>query len=277
MCCSRKSSTVKHVRAWSANQFVARRLSIPKSSRHLHHSKSPCHIAHFGCKVPCYSVYFYTIAEKLPQSFPNANIQLYTVPTISLPDAQGERRYIMNSKTIAEALELAYPDPSLQLDSPVSKRMTELQVRIWDVVEPIILTHVHKRLLSEVNYEYWRETREVWLNPHADTDGAGREWKTLEDVEAELRADGGAMMGNAWKKAGVFVDEIASLLKDDFAGPFLGGKDVSFADFQWVGFLLFVRRIGEDQWNMMRAGAGDFGPHEDLLAVVKDWIVRDDF
>lgn len=183
----------------------------------------------------------------------------------------------MNSKTIAEALESAYPDPPLLLDSPVAKRMTELQGRIWEAAEPIVLTHVHKRLLSEVNYDYWRETREVWLNPDVHSDGAGREWKTLEDVEAELNADGGALMGKAWKKAGCFVDEIASLLKDDASGPFLGGKDVSFTDFQWVGFLLFVRRIGEDQWDLMRAGSGDFGPHEELLAAVKDWIVRDNF
>ena len=83
-------------------------------------------------------------------------------------------------------------------------------------------------------------------------------------------------MRKAWERAGPFLDEIASLLKDNASGPFLVGKDVSFADFKWIGFLLFVQRIGDDQWNMMRAGASDFGPHGELLTAAKNWIVRDD-
>ncbi|KAH7029024.1 putative glutathione S-transferase [Microdochium trichocladiopsis] len=214
------------------------------------------------------------IKPKLSPHFPGQQIETYTVPTIALPDG---REHIMNSRQIAKVLEAKYPSPPLLLDSPIAKRVTGLLIKIWDAIEVIILTHVHKRLLDEVNFPFWRETREPWLNPdHATKDAAGDQWKTLDTAEAELYANGGALLDECWANAGPAVDEIAQILRESPEGPFFCGEKVSFSDFQWIGFLLFIRRIGQDQWDKMKASAKDFEPHEELLRAASDWIKRDD-
>lgn len=188
----------------------------------------------------------------------------------------------MNSKDIARVLGAMYPSPPLLIDPPHAKRVTELQIKIWDAIEPIILTHVHKRLLNEINFTFWRETREPWLNPgnsngkSSDTEGGGCTWRTLEDVENKLSADDAALINEAWETAGPAIDEVATLLEQDLDGPFFQGGEVSFSDFQWIGFLVFIRRIGEDQWSRMKACVNNFGPHEKLLASAKKWTERDD-
>lgn len=178
----------------------------------------------------------------------------YTVPTIIMPNGE----YIMNTLKIADALEAAYPQPSLRLESPYRKKALPIMISLWDALEPMILTHVNKRLLNEVNQDFWRETREPWLG------------KSLEEAEKELDND------VLFKNAGPHIDQMTELLKEN-EGPFFLGADVGFADFQWAGFLIFIRRIGEDKWESLKSVTAEFEVHEKLLEAVKPWAERDSY
>lgn len=73
------------------------------------------------------------------------------------------------------------------------------------------------------------------------------------------------------------VREVTALLGENPDGPFfLGEGKPSFADFVWVGFLAFARRIGQEHYDELLKRSGDAGVHARLFEAVGPWMERDD-
>ncbi|KAK0631353.1 hypothetical protein B0T14DRAFT_2045 [Immersiella caudata] len=180
---------------------------------------------------------------------------IYTVPTVRFPDGT----YIMDSRRIAEAIDERYPSPPIQLESKYyawfEKNYSALMTDLQGVYMPLIPA----RLLNEASVPYWYETRS-------------------EDVGMPLdqlaKEQGGHV---AWGLVEPLLKEVVGMLKENGDGPFFLGKEVSYADFWWAGFLLFVKRIGEDLWEeLMRRSGGNAKAHEELLEAVRAWSERND-
>ncbi|KAI1082070.1 putative glutathione S-transferase [Whalleya microplaca] len=178
---------------------------------------------------------------------------LYTIPTVILPDGT----WVMDSWEIAAALEKSHPEPSLHLDSPYEPKLKALLPQIVTPLRPVYIPLVPNRLLNEASIPYWVETREKLAGMPLDRYGV------------ELGGE------KAWKAAQPHLETVTAWLKENGDGPYFLGKTVSFTDFVWAGFLIFLRRIGEDVYEKALEVTGDKEVHLKLLEGVKPWAQRD--
>ncbi|KFA78585.1 hypothetical protein S40288_09087 [Stachybotrys chartarum IBT 40288] len=183
----------------------------------------------------------------------NAEGWPYTVPTVQLPDGT----FIMDSSNIAAALEQAHPLPSLRLTSPALPSITALTAAALNAVLPNLADHIPKHVLNQASVPHWYATREAVIG------------KPLHQFERE---NGGP---KAYDAAADTLAQVTALLKQSTDGPFFDGRDVGFADFVWVGFLEFLRRIGGDSYEEVMKRTGERGVHERLLEACKPWMERD--
>ena len=180
---------------------------------------------------------------------------IYTVPTVRFPDGT----YVMDSRRIAEAINERYPTPAIQMESKyytwLEKNYSALMTDLQGVYMPLIPA----RLLNEASVPYWHETR---------SENVGM---PLDQLAKERGGD------VAWGLVEPLLKEVAGMLKENGDGPFFLGKEVSYADFWWAGFLLFVKEIGEDLWEeLMRRSGENAKAHEELLEAVRPWSERND-
>lgn len=190
-----------------------------------------------------------------PVMAPNDSIFKYTSPTILLPDG----KYVSDSRVIASEVERRFPNPSVHLDSPVLPKVEEVVSNVMPNLVGIYIPLVPVRLLSEASRPYWYKTREA------------RFGMKLDQVAAER---GGQ---KAWDAAKPYLDQATAMLKENEAGPFFLGKEVSYADFVWGGFLIFLQRIGNDVWESFAKTAGaDADVHNKLLLGLGPWSERSD-
>ncbi|RYP53971.1 hypothetical protein DL768_001121 [Monosporascus sp. mg162] len=180
--------------------------------------------------------------------------ELYTIPTVIMPNGD----YITDSFEIADALEKAFPAPSLHLDSPYVKTLKAVMPDIMAALIGVYVPLVPERLLNEASRPYWYETREA---------------KVGMPLDRLAREKGGE---EAWKAAEPHLRKATALLGENADGPFFMGKEVSFADFIWAGFLIFFRRIGDDVFQKLLDATGNRDLHLKLLEGVKPWSERDD-
>ncbi|KAM7207227.1 hypothetical protein V8F20_002493 [Naviculisporaceae sp. PSN 640] len=187
----------------------------------------------------------------------------YTCPTIRLPSGE----YIMDSKVIAAELERLYPNPSLPgVDHPSYTRVLEIMRFIINkTFGGIFVPLVPVNILSEKSQKYWYETR---TRNHGDL--------------ATLRKEKGGKIG--WEKTEPGFKQATELYLEDKSGPFIQGKEVSYGDFVWAGFLLFLKALGEyddeesgekvNVWEefLKRSGEGGKEVHEGLLKAVEPWL-----
>lgn len=81
----------------------------------------------------------------------------------------------------------------------------------------------------------------------------------------------------AWDKAKPGIAKVTAMLKEDTSGPYFMGKQVSYTDFVWGGFLIFFQRIGLEQFDMMTKVMGeDRDVHMKLMLALGEWSLRDD-
>ncbi|RYP61802.1 hypothetical protein DL769_007555 [Monosporascus sp. CRB-8-3] len=180
--------------------------------------------------------------------------ELYTIPTVIMPNGD----YIMDSFEIADALEKAFPAPSLHLDSPYVEKLKAVMVDMRGVLIGVFMPLVPERLLSEASKPYFYETREANIG------------MPLDRLARERGGD------EAFKAAEPHLRKVTALLGENADGPFFMGKEVSFADFIWAGFLIFFRRVGDDVFQKLLDATGDRDLHLKLLEGVKPWSERDD-
>lgn len=179
----------------------------------------------------------------------------YTCPTVRFPDGV----HVMDSRRITEAINERYPNPPLRVRSKYYEWLEKNYGQLMTDFEPIYLPNIPRRLLSEASQKYWYATRER------------DQGMPLDQLEKERGGDA------AWGLVEPLLKEVAVLLRENKEGPFFEGKEVTYADFWWAGFLLFVRKIGEDLWEeLLRRSGEEAKAHEELLEAVKPWSERND-
>ncbi|KAK3395786.1 hypothetical protein B0T20DRAFT_45410 [Sordaria brevicollis] len=204
-----------------------------------------------------------TLSPHLPPATPPPSTTSYTIPAIRFPDDNGGT-YLMDSKKIAIELERRYPSPqypSLGLDSPVLEKLEAIMPRLLKGLYGVFVPGVVKRVLGEGSKGYFKETRE-------EAFGMG-----IDELEAK---QGGERVYE--EVIGNDLKEVTRLLKENGKGegPFFEGDKVTYADFVWAGFLLFIRgAAGEEGWGKLLEATGDREAHEKLLKAVEPWA-RDD-
>lgn len=164
----------------------------------------------------------------------------------------------MGSLAIAEAINERHPEPPIELKPPVTDRLLQSIGGIAGAVRPVYFSLVPQRILNEASLEYWYRTRQLWAGMPLD-----QLWKEK----------GGEV---AWKAAEPHIHDVTAMLKEKADGPFFEGKTVTHADFYWVSFLLFARRIGQDVFDELMKRSGDEKVHLDLLKACEPWTKRDD-
>lgn len=180
----------------------------------------------------------------------------YTIPAIRFPDGT----YMMDSKKIALALEERYPSPqypSLHLDSPVLAKLEPIVSRLLGKVVGIFVPGVAKKVLGPKSAPYFIRTREEAFG------------MSIDELE---RTQGGVQVYA--EKIGEELREVTAMLKET-AGPFFEAGKVTYADFVWAGFLIFMRYADEEGFEKLLEATGDGDVHEMLLMSVWPWA-RDD-
>ena len=76
----------------------------------------------------------------------------------------------------------------------------------------------------------------------------------------------------SWDAAKPALEEVAGLLKGE-EGPFFGGREPCYTDFIWVGFVYFVRRASESEWERMMEVDEVLRKQYEAC---KPWLERDD-
>lgn len=163
----------------------------------------------------------------------------------------------MESNNIAETIEKIKPEPSLHLDSPYVARVQEILPQIFGALRPVFIPRVPKSLLNDASVEYWLATR------------IKERRVSIEQYEAENPVE------ECFKNAELQLGEMTALLKQT-EGPFFMGSTPGWADFIWVGFLVFYQRLGEGLFDRLMDATSDREVHLDLLRAAGPWLERDD-
>ncbi|KAK7963602.1 hypothetical protein PG996_008703 [Apiospora saccharicola] len=193
---------------------------------------------------------------QLPEGKPN-----YTIPTVILPGGT----YLEDSLAIAKKLEELYPEPALAgIETPAYDRLAkDLLPGILGDLRPIYFSLLPERVLNQASYEYWQTTRAVAM-------GLGKRPDELTDADRD----------EAWAKlaeSGKLKQVTALLAVNEDKGPLFEGKEVSFVDFAWAGFLIFWKRIGEAEYEKILELTGGKERHLKFLEVLQPHIKRDAF
>lgn len=123
-------------------------------------------------------------------------------------------------------------------------------------IRPIFFPLVPAELLDPANHEYWHRTRSAVVGMSMD-----------EFQKSKTEAE-------CWSEAAAGLKEVTKLLCET-EGPYFMGKQVSYADFVWAGYLLFVRNLGEERLEACLEAAGERDRHLALLKGVEKWSERD--
>ncbi|KAH0489441.1 hypothetical protein TgHK011_009870 [Trichoderma gracile] len=197
------------------------------------------------------------IAPRLkPHLPPNETGTEYTIPAILFPDGT----YMMDSAKIAPAIEQRYPSPPAHVSSPLVPKIEHLTLEAITPLFPILMHKISQVILADKDYDYWvgRHTRRLGM--------------PLDEYE---RQNGGE---EVWAGARPALSELTQLLKERQAeGPFFLGAEVSYADFVWVGALVFVKRVDEGIFREVLERSGAREVHERLLEACEPWLRRNDY
>ncbi|EXJ65666.1 uncharacterized protein A1O5_11193 [Cladophialophora psammophila CBS 110553] len=175
----------------------------------------------------------------------------YTSPAIRLPSGE----YLMESRAIVDKLEQLHPSPSLHLNSPYLPRIEQLLPNLLGQVRPVFMPLVPKVFLNPPSYDYFVASREKALGMSLDEYAAKNTDKAWEDVKP-------------------FVKELAAIYAENSEGPFLMGKQVSYADMMVLGFLKMMDRL--ENVNKFFAMEGGEKLKEVYEAGAK-WLERDSY
>jgi len=171
----------------------------------------------------------------------------------------------MESRAIADAINARCPSPPLRIDSKYlswffDNGMQGNYARLMIACRGVYIPLVPKRILGEKSVPYFRETRE-----------RANGGLTLEEIEETVGGD------TAWEMAGPVLREVTALLMENHhLGPFFLGEEVSFVDFFWAGYLLFMKAIGGEEMleRVVEASGENGGVHRELLEALGRWAGR---
>ncbi|KAF8854070.1 putative glutathione S-transferase [Acephala macrosclerotiorum] len=189
-----------------------------------------------------------TLKDHVP---PNPEGQTpYTIPAMQFSDGT----YIMDSKAIATRLEKDHPTPSLHLDSPILEDLARIGNNIMMPLQGIRMLGVYENVLPPRSKEYFGRTREA------------RVGKPLLQLKKETDVE------EAWMEALPGIKALGEMLKKN-GGPFVEGDTPTYADFVIVGWLQFLKVIGEDLYQRLVKVDPAIG---NLYDASRPWLERND-
>ena len=174
----------------------------------------------------------------------------YTIPAVTMPNGE----HIMDSRPIATALEALQPNPSLHLDDC---HLEQVQASVNKFIGPMRSTVIPKiaETLNPRAAEYFYRTREQAFG------------KPLSEVAQSKTED------EMWKEAEPGIQELKSILEKDGSGPFVLGKQVSYADFVIVSTFVIV---GKAEERLLETLLGKDETFSALYKACEKWLERDD-
>lgn len=187
----------------------------------------------------------------IPAHPPKTQMVDFTVPAVRMPD----QSYVMESKSIAQALEPLFPEPPAHLDSPVLKEVEAAWKSAVGALVPVLVPRMPRECLSGTSIEYHRQARKKSFG------------MSLEELEAKKGGE------QAWEKATPRLQHLAGILKADASGPFCLGKTPSYADFLIVGFLEWCVCLRGECFERVVAVDSAF---QDVYTACKPWLERND-
>jgi glutathione S-transferase len=166
----------------------------------------------------------------------------------------------MDSRKIADYLEAHHPSPPLHLDSPITAEITRLLVQLntRERLIRIYMPLVPQLILAEYPQEYWHRTRGGWIG------------QSLGDLEKSCTLE------QAFAACAPVLAQITALLKGDAGGPFFMGETVSYADFVWGAYFVWMREMGEDFLDMFVKATGDEEASWAFYKALEPWWKRND-
>merc|ERR1712000_157696 len=185
---------------------------------------------------------------------PNEGGWPYTIPTVKFPD----NTWVMDSKKIAEAIESRYPEPSARLDSPYQAKIEEFVSPLTGATFGLFIDELPKKVLNPPSVDYWYEDRAKIVGMPCDQFAKDKGGQGAIDAAKEN------------------LQKITALYKENSDGPFLEGKNPIYADFQWVGFLVFIQRANPEWFGPLLDATGDAELHKAVLAAASPYLKRND-
>ena len=194
-------------RCWSLNPWKGALYTVSLIASRIQKNTDPCGIARLmlnlkGIPYKTEWLEYPDIAPTL-ESFglpPNEPpTTTYTSPAIRISD-----KHVMDSRKIADVLEMEHPFPSLHLDSPILKKVEELAPQCIMSLGPVFLPKI-PGVLNPPSAEYFERTRAISFG------------MTLTQFEKEKGGE------TAWGVAEPKWKELGTLLKAE-GGPFFMGK-----------------------------------------------------
>lgn len=197
-----------------------------------------------------------SIADTLSSlSIPPANdTPQYTIPAIRL-----NGRHSMDSYAIAPLVESAHPTPSVHLTDPIVQRVRANVGRWSEPLRPVWTPQV-PALLNPPSEEYFNRTRSAAMG------------RPLSEIKAEVDA-GSPIVDQKWEEVRPAIEEAVAMLRENSAGPFFLGSEVSYADVIFVAAMHFFRRVNEDGLYKRLVAHGR--ELEELYAACEKWLARD--
>lgn len=165
----------------------------------------------------------------------------------------------MESEKIAPHLEALHPEPSLRLDSAYLTRITAILSPGFNKLRPVTTYAVQTNLLDKGSTEYFYRTR---------SEAVGVPLETLAEVHG---------VEKSYDAFAPTVREVTAMLKENTEGPFFEGKTPGYADFVWIAFLLFIKRIGQEYLDEIMKRSGDAEVQYRLLEAAAPWYKRNDY
>lgn len=179
----------------------------------------------------------------------------YSSPFAKLPDGT----YIMDSRKIAEALDKLQPQPPLHTDKgDVIDRVQAAVLGMAQNLGPIGMPRIPDRLLNPYSAEYFHETR------------TKRFGMTLPELAKSDRAG-----ENARQNAAGFMQQLEAILNENREGPYVLGKEPSFADLIIGGFWVFAKKLDQDG-DLFDRGMQFSPAFPEHFKAVQKWFERDD-
>ena len=173
-----------------------------------------------------------------------------------LPD----ETYIMESKKIAQYLEEKHPSPPLHLNAPELAKLESLlpALHTRDSLVRVYFPLVPQRILSGYSQEYWRRTREEWIG------------QSIPDFERT------STLEQAFEASAPILKQVTELLQSKPEGPFFLGKTVSYVDFVWGAYFLWMREMGDEVFDLFVRATGDAEANLDFFRALSEWWGRND-
>jgi len=162
----------------------------------------------------------------VPKNDGSAAYTDYSAPAALLPDG----RWVMDSRKIAEKLEILQPMPPLHMDrGDVIDKTQAAVLEVFGHLRPEVMPRIPPTFLNPRSAEYFEETRSKRFGVSS----------LAELAKSDQSGD------QAWKNAEPSVKKLAEILKEK-PGNYVLGEEISFSDFVIGGLFHMLKLLDKN-------------------------------